>query len=768
MAEFVKKFDPNGLSGFEIISGQVIRPGYYERVTRLETVYVRSCDLREIIGDSPVISTGIGTQTIYSGSNPEIITESVCTKVAIRRWVTRYIYHPPVLMTPPTTPTGGELDDYYRIGWNAGGHSIESNNLVTNILVMSLPVGIKGVAIGVSQPVGPYLRTKSYTRVRRGFMVQGNEYRLILNGRVRADLAQGVFGAGDQVGEFKIYHKGGKLRWMVDGDVVYSKADALFGSIDARAVSSFYRANDQITSAEWTINSLIDVSASFRPLTGYGNQTAEDYAHTEMHPLSSEAELTSLNWIAADVQFRPLEGTAFEAKSNYAHVEFHPLTSSAEQTPGIWSYGSMKPLEGYSGQPNMAESTGYMHPLIGDSALNEWIPYAGNSVFGIMAPLESSSIGITGGLIDSDTAFRELDGLSADYDYAESSTEMAPLFGFSYSTIAPDALIDVTLPGINMIASGVAAGRRNGVEDATLPGPGVTAYGGAQMDVSLPSVSALATADSAHIGRIDVTLPRPVSSLNAKVGSLGRINVSLDVKPRLAAQTGALINVRLPRVTALATSQVGTIGKINVSLQKPSLSAEASVGDVGQINVSLPGVSSRYGVIQATLSSPRLQAAMVDPITGETTFGVVMNLRNQRVTQYKEYPAKKVVRVGGRHLALTSTGVAEVSGYYDQQARYDWSFTLAKSDYGTQAEKRMPRLYIYGNIPKQFEVTLRVNDLVIGDYQSYDRVGEGILRVRLPRGVKGTYYQLTIQGEGGDELYVTGIAPLIQPTERKA
>lgn len=258
----------------------------------------------------------------------------------------------------------------------------------------------------------------------------------------------------------------------------------------------------------------------------------------------------------------------------------------------------------------------------------------------------------------------------------------------------------------------------------------------------------------------NLTLPPLTFEGTLRQDALGQLDSSL---PALTISmfggpdpTGVL-NITLPRLLVELSTTNNESGSMTFALPMIRFSATCVVGSSGAINVTLPmlrpaitGTVDAFGVLNLVLPALRflLQVRPHDYLS------LVLNIRNNALTQYDTYNFNSLCRFNGVTLGATATKICDLdSGTTDDGTIFDWNFRTPYIDMEQKFKKRLIQAWLSYKSNGDIIVTVIQPDGVEYEYpmDGLSVTEEGV-RVKFGKGIRSKYLALDIKSVDGSTL----------------
>lgn len=265
--------------------------------------------------------------------------------------------------------------------------------------------------------------------------------------------------------------------------------------------------------------------------------------------------------------------------------------------------------------------------------------------------------------------------------------------------------------------------------------------------------------------RIDGILAPLEGSMTGVVSVVGSLTGQLGALEGVM-YGGASINGELAALTGTATGSVPLTLGIKGYLPPLIGSMEAETPGRAFLDGELAPLEAALVVLDGQL--PALDGRMyVSVVENTTNIAYVMNKASGGVTRYPDYDYTFAVRWQGKEYLAAPGGLFEFDNEEDTPVPIAARFTLPPSDYGETGEKRVPRVYLQGELAGQMRAGIAYD----GDTERSSRVegsaGVDKWRAKLPRGLKGHHFAVAVENVDGADFEIEQVDALVQVTGRK-
>lgn len=330
--------------------------------------------------------------------------------------------------------------------------------------------------------------------------------------------------------------------------------------------------------------------------------------------------------------------------------------------------------------------------------------------------------------------------------------------GVSGTVTAPAPLTgELILPALTLAATALAVTAGQGA--ITLPALTLAAYDGNRGAIRLPRLSLAATGLSGTIGNGRVTLPQ------------------LDLAGSGHTSTSGVAAITLPPLVVAGTGQFGTTGALRAALLRLTLAAHGVSGTVGSARLTLPvltldaaGHTSTSGSADITL--PMLYVAATSsalPAPATALSALVLETESTRLTTYSNFAFNSLAEFNGVCLGANADGIYALSGERDALAAIAATVRPGVTDFNEARLKRLTGAYVGYRADGELTLIVTTNEDDEYQYTLAPRQVAGLhpSRVKLGKGAKARYFQLTLQNRDGGDFELNQLALDAQVLSRR-
>ena len=259
------------------------------------------------------------------------------------------------------------------------------------------------------------------------------------------------------------------------------------------------------------------------------------------------------------------------------------------------------------------------------------------------------------------------------------------------------------------------------------------------ISTSLPSLTFQGTGQSDILGVLTLPIPTLNISWAGSDNPVGTINLTL---PRLSLGFSASVNeigtltLSIPALKFAATESTGSTGVLSISIPPLRLSTIANLSAEGTLAISIPMLQGMF------ISAPT------------TYLSMVLNIRNNALTEYANYNFNSMCRFNGKNLGATSAGIFDLdTGETDHGTLIDWNFRSAYIDLERNIKKKITQAWF--SCKTDGEIIVSIVQPNGNEYEyplsAVDITEDGI-RAIFGKGIKGRYVAIDTKNVDGSTI----------------
>ena len=270
--------------------------------------------------------------------------------------------------------------------------------------------------------------------------------------------------------------------------------------------------------------------------------------------------------------------------------------------------------------------------------------------------------------------------------------------------------------------------------DLELPLVTLVFEGGGELPLSIPIFTAVIEGHVDPVATLSTTLPR------------------LTLEATVLTSGSGVLSKTLPVLRIFSEASQEELSGLERTLPMLLLSASATAGYVASIEKAYPGVSlsAQASWLAAATASLELPPWKLVSFARGTNYGLSLNPRNMAFSNYTAYDYSGLAFFGGNVIALTRTGLFELSGPNDGAEEIQWKIRTGKIDL---THNHLRQVWVTGKFGSRFIVT--VEDIE-GNRYEYEAVpwsdDSNEVRVKLGKGIRSRYVILELSGVAEAEV----------------
>lgn len=323
--------------------------------------------------------------------------------------------------------------------------------------------------------------------------------------------------------------------------------------------------------------------------------------------------------------------------------------------------------------------------------------------------------------------------------------------------------VSLVMPGFTFTGTGHDSSGENSL-DYVLPAFTLTAFGGGNAAVSMPSALVSVTGVFNVVGRAEIVSPSAIVQASGFGGGLGSANLSVVEKFITTGFSGAIVSATISGITAAASGTSGSVGRAEVTLPLYELVASGTMQNWGEADITMPAIQ-RTPSGTAWLVLPGFTLTAIGHAVVTATYeAYAVNLLHKgtnspvdEVTHYTNFPFDRIVRYQNSYFGVAADGLYLLEGTTDHDTvpkAIPWSFRTHLTDFGDPREKTIVSAYFGGRLGRSEKVTLYVGEKETKAYTYTTPRGDTAqnYRQKFGRGLKARYQAVEAEGSGTLEL----------------
>jgi hypothetical protein len=317
---------------------------------------------------------------------------------------------------------------------------------------------------------------------------------------------------------------------------------------------------------------------------------------------------------------------------------------------------------------------------------------------------------------------------------------MPTISAHGYIELHGDGAVEVPMPTI----SSYGWMPIHGSASLIAPMPTIEAWTGliARLDVPMPTIQA--TGYPWVGARASLIAPMPTISAGA-IPDMGAHAAFIAPMPTIQAHayghTQADANITVPMPTIDAHGYIWIAGDVAFSVPMPTIGAHAYIEIHGSASITFP--FPEFDIV----------AHAIPEETGLSA--LVLNLQNLALSEYTNYMFNSLTKFNGKYIGCMSDGIWSLEGNLDGSAYIEATITYPTIDLDIDSIHRLAEIWLAGRMEGIMKIQVTEDEGSTFSY--YTSVIDKELhkeRVTFGRGLKGTFYEVSLKNEVGSNFYI--------------
>ena len=260
-------------------------------------------------------------------------------------------------------------------------------------------------------------------------------------------------------------------------------------------------------------------------------------------------------------------------------------------------------------------------------------------------------------------------------------------------------------------------------------------------------------------------------------GSSGYTTADFVTPVPVMSGTGLVISgygdLQLPILVATGTGLSGVLGSGIFILPQFELSAVSGPSGSGLFTLPqfvLLHIPPGHGEGLLTLPIPLLFGSGSGISVSKIYKGIVMNLANQAISTYSNYPFNSLAKFNGRYLAAGEDGIYELGGDSDSGAQILSKIKTGPMDFGEKFIKYLRNAWLTYRSDGHLELVIYVDEDEDNPVSRSTEIASDEIReerIKIPRGLKGRYYTIELKNVSGSDFNIDSLSLLVESIRRK-
>ena len=141
-----------------------------------------------------------------------------------------------------------------------------------------------------------------------------------------------------------------------------------------------------------------------------------------------------------------------------------------------------------------------------------------------------------------------------------------------------------------------------------------------------------------------------------------------------------------------------------------------------------------------------------------------MNLFNQSISTYTNYPFNSLAYYNSKYLGAISTGIYELGGDTDNGSIINSTIKTGPMDFGTKNKKHARDLWLTHRTDGRISVTISTDEDATTEVERRTQIVSDELheeKLKVPRGLKGRYYTFEVKNLSGADFDLDSISVMV-------
>ena len=223
----------------------------------------------------------------------------------------------------------------------------------------------------------------------------------------------------------------------------------------------------------------------------------------------------------------------------------------------------------------------------------------------------------------------------------------------------------------------------------------------------------------------------------------------------------------IPMITMESTAIYVSTSKGTFIIPMPIFGAESYPFSMGTFHIpmlQMMDVAPYHSYGSMILPTPELEGyARLTPVS-PIYRGVVMNLINQAISTYSNYPFNSLAYYNKKYLGATSSGIYVLDTDNDNGANINAHIKTGPMDLGEKLVKHIRDVWITHRTDGRLAIVFSVDEDDTGGVERVTQlVGEELQeeKVKVPRGLKGRYYTMEFKNISGADFDLDSLEVMV-------
>lgn len=161
--------------------------------------------------------------------------------------------------------------------------------------------------------------------------------------------------------------------------------------------------------------------------------------------------------------------------------------------------------------------------------------------------------------------------------------------------------------------------------------------------------------------------------------------------------------------------------------------------------------------------------ARLIPVTGIYR-GIAMNIINQAISTYTNYPLNSIAYFEGKYLGATDNGIYVLEGGLDNDRQIVARGKTGPMDFGTKQTKYARDVWLTYRSDGHIALVFSVDEDNSTEVQRQTQIASSEIReekIKVPRGLRGRYYMIELKNLSGADFDIDKLTTMVDVTGKK-
>jgi hypothetical protein len=267
-----------------------------------------------------------------------------------------------------------------------------------------------------------------------------------------------------------------------------------------------------------------------------------------------------------------------------------------------------------------------------------------------------------------------------------------------------------------------------------------------------------------------VTLPLP--SVEAYGHMTADFNLPVPVVTGTAEYRTAFADLSLPKYIVTATGLVGVLGSGVFVLPIPAINVVRGINGIGLIVLPIPRINEvgNWGAGSIVIPTPWPYGEGRGIPISKLYRGVVMNLSNQAITTYSNFPFNSISYFNGEFIGANDEGLYLLGGSLDKTMRINSKLKTGVLNLGDNFIKHIRNVWLTYRTDGHLALVVYVDEDADNPVEIQTEIVSAEIqeeRLKIPRGLRGRYYTIELKNLSGADFDIDELSLVVESIRRK-